>query len=185
MTPKYASSQREFSMSRLACAMGFGLIVAVNPLVDVAGGPPTGVAPAESVAEARGRAQLLHETLHASLQVVHHEYYREDEGLTIPAVTLRRVFGELADRHKVELRWLAVTAPPMNVEHKPRDEFEKQAVAALAKGDAEFEQAADGVYRFAGAITLSSECLKCHLPNRTSTKDRAAGLVITMPLARP
>jgi hypothetical protein len=29
---------------------------------------------------------------------------------------------------------------------------------------------------------LSSECLKCHLPNRTSTKDRAAGLVITMPV---
>ncbi len=34
----------------------------------------------------------------------------------------------------------------------------------------------------AGAITLSGECLKCHVPDRTDLKDRAAGLVISVPL---
>lgn len=172
-------------MSRLGRLIVLGLTVAISPLATVGGDPPAAAVPAKSASEARARAQLLHETLHASLLVVHHEYYREDAGLAIPAVTLRRVFGELASRHKVELRWLAVNAQPMNVEHKPRDEFEKLAVESLARGAAEYERVEDGQYRFAGTITLSSECLKCHLPHRTSTKDRAAALAISMPLAGP
>ncbi len=135
-----------------------------------------------SVDEARGRARLLHETIHATLHVVHQEYYREDEGLELPAAALKSVFRELADRQKVELRWLVVNAQAMNVAHNPQDEFEKNAVKALASGRQEYELTENGVYRHAGAITLSSECLKCHLPNRTSTQARAAALVITMPI---
>ncbi len=134
--------------------------------------------------EARGRARLLHETIHATLQVVHHQYYREDEGLIIPARTLKAVFKELARSQNVEVRWLAVNAQAMNVDHKPQDAFEKNAVRVLTSGTEELESVGDGVYRHAGSITLSSECLKCHLPHRTSTKDRAAGLVITMPIRR-
>lgn len=134
--------------------------------------------------EARARAQLLHETLHATLQVVHHEYYREDEALAIPAATLKKVFHELATRQKVELRWLAVNAQPMNADHIARDPFEKLAVAALADGKEAYEQAEDGVYRHAAAITLTSDCLGCHAPTRTSNKDRTAGLVITMPIQK-
>jgi len=130
--------------------------------------------------EARGRAKLLHETIHATLQVVHHQYYREDEGLLIPARTLKAVFEELARSQNVKVRWLAVDAQAMNVDHKPQDAFEKNAVKALKSGKEEFEFAEGGEYRHAGTITLSSECLKCHLPYRTSTKDRAAGLVISM-----
>jgi hypothetical protein len=135
-----------------------------------------------SVEEARGRAELLHETMHATLQIVHHEYFREDEGVTIPAATLKRVFGELARSHGVELRWLAVDAQPMNVDHTAQDAFEKEAVRALAAGKESFEFAKRGTYRRAAAITLASDCLKCHLPNRTSTKPRTAALVITMPM---
>lgn len=136
-----------------------------------------------TVEAARGRSRLLHEAMHATLQVVHHEYYREDEGLAIPAATLKTVFKELGKRQKVELRWLVVNAKPMNVDHNPQNDFEKRAVAALASGKQEFEQARDGVYRHAGLIMLTSECLKCHLPRRTSTDPRAAGLVISMPYA--
>jgi hypothetical protein len=136
-----------------------------------------------SAAEARGRAELLHETMHATLQIVHHEYFREDEGVTIPAATLKRVFGELARSHSVELRWLAVDAQPMNVDHAAQDAFEREAVRALAAGKESFELAERGTYRRAAAITLASDCLKCHLPNRTSTKARTAALVITMPMA--
>lgn len=143
----------------------------------------TVVAP-PTVNEARERAKLLHETIHSTLHVVHHHYYREDEELTIPGVALKRVFRELAESRSVTLRWLAVDAQAMNVEHNPKDDFEKKAAQALASGRSEYESADDGVYRFVGAITLGSECLKCHLPNRKSTADRVAGLVISMPLKK-
>lgn len=135
-----------------------------------------------STDEARDRARLLHETLHATLQFVHDEYYRPDERLTLPAATLERVFRELAARQHVKLHWLAVNARAMNVNHNPQDEFEKSSVTALTAGREEFEQVENGSYRYAGAITLGSECLKCHLPGRNSNKDRVAGLVITIPL---
>ena len=134
--------------------------------------------------EARARARLLHETFHATLQVVHHQYYREDEGLLIPARTLKAVFKELARSQNVELRWLAVNAQAMNVDHRAQDAFEKNAVKVLTSGKNEVECVDDEVYRHAGSITLSSECLKCHLPHRTSTADRAAGLVISMSIRR-
>lgn len=141
--------------------------------------------PAASVEEARDRARLLHETIHSTLHVVHHQYYRLDEGLELPAATLKDVFRELADRHKIELRWLVVDGQAMNVAHKPRDKFEEEAAKVLASGQIEHEFSQEGVYRHAGAITLASECLKCHVPNRTSTKPRTAGLVISMPLEKP
>ena len=135
-----------------------------------------------TVEEARRQAALLHETMHGTLQVVHHEYYREDEGLTIPAATLKEVFAELAKRQKVELRWLAVDGQAMNVDHVAKSDFEKEAVQALASGKATHEGIGENVFRYAGAITLTSDCLKCHLPNRTSNKDRTAGLVVEIPV---
>jgi hypothetical protein len=135
-----------------------------------------------SVAEARGRAELLHETFHAVLQVVHHQYYREDEGLAIPAATLRKVFAQLATRNQVEIRWLAVNAAPMNQDHVPRNDFERRSVAALTAGGSSYEAVEGDMYRRVAAITLTSECLKCHVPNRSSTEDRLAGLSISMPI---
>lgn len=142
------------------------------------------IVPRPSVDEARERARLLHGTIHDTLQLVHERYYREDEGLVIPAASLKRVFQGLAERNGVELRWLVVDARAMNVDHNPRDDFEKEAVKALVAGKDEHELVADGVYRHVGLITLKSECLKCHLPARSSNKSRAAGLVIAMPVAR-
>ena len=142
-------------------------------------------APIPSVNEARGRARLLHETVRAMLQVVHHEYYREDEKLPIPARTFKKAFRDVSERQKVELRWLAVTGQPMNQDHIAQNDFEKNAVSAIASGADEWELAEGGVYRHAGAIALTSECLKCHVPNRTNTQNRAAALVISMPLETP
>ena len=137
-----------------------------------------------TVEEARGRAKLLHETIHATLQIVHLQYYRQDEGLSIPAKTLKSVFNELARRQKVQVHWLVVNAKAMNIDHNPRDEFEQNAAKAISSGESEVESFDSGVYRYAGAITLSSQCLGCHMPNRTSTKDRAAAVVISMPVKR-
>jgi len=135
-----------------------------------------------SRSEARERAELLHDVVRDTLRVVHHAYYREDEGLPIPAAALKDVFGEIATRRKVELRWLVVDAQAMNVDHNPRNEFEKAAVKSLLAGEASYEQADRETFRYAAVIPLTSECLKCHLPNRRSTKARKAGLIISMPI---
>jgi hypothetical protein len=135
-----------------------------------------------TVGEARTRAQVLHETIHGTLQVVHRDFFDPDQRLAIPSRSLEDVFKELARSWQVQIHWLAVSADAMNVDNNARDDFEKQAVRELAAGKPEFEAVAGGVYRFAGSIRLSSQCLKCHVPHRTSTEDRVAGLVISMPL---
>lgn len=140
---------------------------------------------ASNETEARQQAQLLHETFHATLHFVHEEYYRPNERLTLPSATLERVFQELAVRRHVKLHWLAVNAKAMNVDHEPQDDFERDAVQALGAGKEEFERVDDDVFRHAGVITLTSDCLKCHLPGRTSNKERAAALVISIPLRKP
>ncbi len=134
-----------------------------------------------TLAEARGRARILHETLHGALQVMHRDFFRDDEGLAIPSRSLEDVFKELADRFDVQLRWLAVNADAMNIDHSPQTDFEREAVEALAAGKQEFETSETNVYRYAGSIRLSSQCLKCHAPRRTSTEGRVAGLVIAIP----
>lgn len=134
------------------------------------------------VAEARARAKLLHETLHGALQVMHRDFFREEEKLPIPSQSLEDVFEEVAKSQKVTLRWLVVNTDAMNVDHKAKSDFEKEAVRALASGEKSFESATGGDYRYAGAIRLSADCLGCHLPSRSSNKDRAAALVISMPL---
>ena len=183
------NSKTMWSMLSIVTALTLATIAAgANPpgnSSDVSNGKPsteTKAAPRPSVEEARGRARLLYETIQAMLQVVHHEYYREDEKLPIPARTFQKVFRELADKQKVELRWLAVTGQAMNQDHAPRNDFEKQAASAIASGAEEYELAENGVYRHVGVITLTAECLKCHVPNRTNLKNRAAGLVIAMPI---
>ena len=150
--------------------------VAGTALEEVASSPPS------SVAEARARARLLHETVHGALQVMHRDFFQDDDSSLIPSHSLEDVFRELARSHSVQLRWLVVNANAMNVDNNPRTPFEKSAVKALAAGKTAFEAATPNSYQYVGSIRLSSQCLKCHVPRRTSTEDRAAGLLITMPL---
>lgn len=135
-----------------------------------------------TIEDARRQAQILHTAMHATLQTVHHRYYREDEGLPIPAAILKDVFAEVEKEQQVKLRWLAVEGQAMNSEHKPRDSFETDAFQALTSGMGAFERAEHGVYRRAAAIKLTNHCLKCHVPDRKSTADRTAGLIIAIPI---
>lgn len=141
-----------------------------------ASSPPIAV----TVAEARRQAEVLHEAMHLTLQIVHHRYYREDQGLPIPAATLADVFRELEKEKQVKLRWLVVEGQAMNDDHKARDEFERAAAEALRSGRREFEQVEKGVFRRAGPIALTNHCLKCHLPDRKTTATRTAGLVVSI-----
>ena len=132
--------------------------------------------------EARRQAEILHTSIHSTLQVVHDRYYREDEGLPIPASILGDVFEELENTENIKLRWLAVEGLAMNTDHRPQDDFENEAVKVLKSGKSSHEQLENGLYRRAAPITLSSHCLKCHMPDRKSTRDRTAGLIIAIPV---
>lgn len=148
--------------------------------------PSQNVGSTPTVDEARDRARILHETIHGALQVVHRDFFDEDAVRTLPSQSLEDVFLELERSFGVSIRWISVNAKAMNVDHEPRDEFEKKAAKALAAGRQEYESFeageadAPGEYRHAGKIRLASQCLKCHVPNRTSTEDRIAGLTIRM-----
>ena len=138
--------------------------------------------PCATTQQARRQAEILHTSIHATLQVVHDRYYREDEGLPIPAAIMGDVFKALETEQKVRLRWLAVEGLAMNTDHLPQDSFETEAVKSLKSGKPFHEQSENGLYRRAAPITLSSHCLKCHMPDRKSTNDRTAGLIIAIPV---
>ena len=166
--------------SVLGCVAGFALLGNLHSAEPTERPASDAILPA--IDEARARAVLLHEAVHAMLHVVHRDFYREDEGLPIPAASMAKVFRRLEEQQGVTLRWLAVEGEAMNVDHKPRDAFERAAAKQIQEGDQPHEEVERGIYRRAAAITLSSECLKCHVPDRKSTEDRSAGLVISMPV---
>jgi hypothetical protein len=139
-------------------------------------------AAATTVSQARRQAEILHSTLHSSLRVIHDRYYREDEALPIPAAILGQVFRDVETEQHVKFRWLAVEGLAMNSDHNPTDEFERQAAEKLKAGERSHEIIADGLYRRAAPITLSGHCLKCHMPDRRSTRDRVSGLIIAIPV---
>ena len=136
-----------------------------------------------TIDEARKRARLLHTAFNGVLQVMHRDFFEEDVS-DIPSASLQDVFDDLAENQGVKLRWLGVNAKTLNLDHNPRDEFEKSAVKSLSSGKREFEAVEDQTYRYAGSIRLHNACLKCHVPNRTSLEDRTAGLVISLPIAK-
>lgn len=138
---------------------------------------------ATSITEARARARILHEAFHGALQVMHRDFFDEDDARVLPSGSLEDVFKEMKRSYDIQVRWLAVNAKPMNVDHEPQDQFEQDAVKALASGKKEYEQVKPDRYLHAGTIRLASQCLKCHLPRRTSTEDRLAALSISMPLS--
>jgi len=142
---------------------------------------PFVMTPPATIAEARSRAILLHELIRGTLQVVHRDFFDEENVHAIPSGSLEDVFAELEKSFDIKVRWLNVNTDVVNVDHQPQDQFEKQAVKALARGKLHFEATENDRYRFAGPIRLASQCLKCHVKLRTTTEDRTAGLLISMP----
>ncbi len=138
-----------------------------------------------SVEVARERAKLSHNIYVATLDVIHHRYFRNDRA-SVPARALEDVFVEVAREENIQARWIAVNARAMSVNHEPKDEFEKQAAKAIAAGKGEYELVEKGVYRRAEGISLMNRgCLICHLGFGASGKTkRFAGLVISIPVTK-
>jgi len=138
-----------------------------------------------SVEIARERAKLTHNIYAATLDVIHHRYFREDRS-AVPARAMEDVFSVIARRENIKAKWIAVNTRAMSIDHQPHGDFEKQAAKAIAAGKREYELVEHGIYRRAEGISLMNRgCLGCHLRFGSSGKtERFAGLVITIPVTK-
>ncbi|MGZ0164995.1 MAG: c-type heme family protein [Planctomycetales bacterium] len=145
---------------------------------------PQQVMPKLTVAEARRQSRLLHDTYVATLHTVHRQYFDKDERETIPARALEEVFRQVDAETGGKTRWISVNTPAMNIDHRPKAGFEKDAARQLSKGEREFERVEDGTYFRAGAVSLFAGCTKCHLSGlRPQQRVRSvAGLVMSVPV---
>ena len=171
-----------FALIAIAAMLGFGTLIGADETTvpqSESGSPEP--SPVLKTDEARRQAKVLHSTIHSTLRVVHDRYYREDEALPIPAAAMGEIFKDIEALENVKLRWLAVDGQAMNTDHVAGDAFETEAVKALKSGKLFHEEVTDRTYRRAAPITLSNHCLKCHMPDRRSTKDKTAGLIISIP----
>jgi hypothetical protein len=150
------------------------------------GEKPQKAAPKLTVAEARRQSRLLHNTYIATLHTVHRQYFDEGERETIPARAMEEVFRQVDAETGGKTRWISVNTPAMNIDHKPKEGFEKDAALQLAKGEREFERVEDGTYLRAGAVSLFAGCTKCHLSGlRPQQRVRSvAGLVMSFPIEK-
>jgi len=136
-----------------------------------------------TVAVARDRAKLMHDIYSATLDTMHHRYFRR-EGAVLPARALDDVFAEVDRKTQIKTRWIAVNTPAMSTNHEPVTAFEKRAAEVLAEGKAEYATTENGYYLRATPIPLGAGCVSCHTKFGATDdkKPRFAGLVISIPV---
>jgi len=135
------------------------------------------------LAVARDRAKIMHDVYEATLDVMHHRYFRGERAV-VPARAMHDIFAEISYRYQADAEWIAVNARAMSIDHEPDTDFEKKAAQAIESGKKEIEVVEDGYYRRAGAIPLGSGCIGCHegFSRAASKTPKFAGLVISIPI---
>lgn len=132
-----------------------------------------------SPAQARERIRMMHDVYETTLLAMHRHYFVSGKEKVIPSRAMEDVFYRMNKRWGIKARWLAVSAQAMNIDHKPRDAFEKAAVRALAMGKPSHEETRQGTYRRAGPIVLFANCIRCHTSRR---RKPVAGLILSVPI---
>ncbi|MEQ1905676.1 MAG: DUF3365 domain-containing protein [Pirellulaceae bacterium] len=140
--------------------------------------------PAETSEDALARAKLLHETIKGALLVVHRDFFDDENPHVLPSQSLEDVFEELTRCQGVQVHWLTVDADEMNIHHRPKTDFEKQAIEKIRNGAEQHSGLVDEQFQFVGRIPLANQCLKCHVKQRLNLNERSAGLSITIPVKR-
>jgi hypothetical protein len=90
-----------------------------------------------TVAEARERAKLMHNIYAATLDAMHHHFFRRERSV-LPARAMEDVFAEMEKQSKIKAGWISVNTKAMSINHEPKNDFEKQAAKAIAAGKGEF-----------------------------------------------
>jgi hypothetical protein len=132
---------------------------------------------------ARERAKLLHDVYSATLDTLHHHYFRHDTAV-VPARAMEDVFEQMARLSGGVANWISVNTKAMSINHEPTTAFEKNAAAELSAGKDAYEEVGKRVYRRAAPIALGTNCVGCHTSmfSDATTSSRIAGLVISIPL---
>jgi hypothetical protein len=131
--------------------------------------------------QARQTVDMLND-LYVNAVVLTHGTYVKDRATPAAAVVARQVFKAMDAKGWPQTRWLNTTGRPFNPDSNPKDQFEKDAVAALKKGQARFERVENGQLRAATLIPLVDKtCQMCH--TRDKVGDPIGGLAYTIPLS--
>ena len=189
------------TLSFVTQKMMLGIVSVICLVVAISAEPPTGsrskvfnIQTADSQIEekdrvpvvvARDRAKTMHSVYSATLDMLHHRYFRSDKAV-LPARAMEDVFAEIKSQSKVEAQWISVNMKAMSIDHEPKTTFEKRAAREIAAGKPEVEVVEDGYYRRAIAIPLTSGCVGCHggMFKEVTKSPRFAGLVISVPVHR-
>src|SRR5204863_8897453 len=105
------------------------------------------------LAQARQTVAMLND-LYVNSVVLTHGTYVKDKSVTAAATVARQVFTAMKQKGWPETHWLSTTGRPFNPANNPRDPFERDAVAALKKGEARFERIEDGKLRVATLVPI-------------------------------
>lgn len=131
--------------------------------------------------EAKQTVDMLND-LYVTAVVGIHGTYVKDKGTPAAAVVARQVFKAMAEKGWPQTRWLSNTGRPFNPDANPKDQFEKDASAALKSGKAKFERVENGKLRVATLVPIvDKSCLMCHTKDKVG--DPIGGLSYTVPLS--
>jgi hypothetical protein len=132
--------------------------------------------------QARSTVAMLND-LYVNTIVQTHTTYVKDRGSVAAAAVARKVFEAMAKKGWPQTRWISTTGRPFNPDANPKDAFERDAAAALKKGEARFERVEDGKLRVATLIpVVDKSCLMCH--TRDKVGDPIGGLAYTVDLLK-
>lgn len=133
-----------------------------------------------SLAQARQTVDMLND-LYVNAVVVTHTTYVKDPGTPAAAFMARKVFEAMEAKGWPQTRWISTTGRQFNPDAKPKDQFERDAVVALNKGQAKFERVENGQLRVATLIPLvDKSCQMCHTKDKVG--DPIGGLSYTINL---
>lgn len=142
-----------------------------------------GPAPVKMPLEQARRTVSMLNDLYVNSVVLTHNTYVKDRGTVASAVVARQVFKAMGEKGWPETRWLATTGRPFNPDSNPKDQFERDAIAALKKGQARFERVENGKLRVATLVPLvDKSCQSCHTKDKVG--DPIGGLSYTVHLAQ-
>jgi uncharacterized protein DUF3365 len=172
--------KQKYLVRLVPCALGVALagLLTVSMQADEARPVP---AVKMSLAQARQTVDMLND-LYVTTVVLTHGTYVKDRATPAAAVVARKVFAEMGKKGWPETRWLSTTGRPFNPDANPKDAFEREAVAALKKGQARFERVENGQFRVATLVPLvDKSCQMCH--TRDKVNDPIGGLSYTVNLS--
>jgi hypothetical protein len=157
--------------TRTACSVSFGLLLLLPaclafPAADAEPRPRKAAVAsrpdATAVEEARRKVAMLNDAYQILVQEIHAWYPNKTGQPIVAAVPVRDLQEVMTRKGWPASRFLGVTGPVMNPDHRPKDDFERKAVAAIRAGKDRYEEITPERLRVATVVPLEGGCFTCH-----------------------